>query len=53
VEVLDGLADGDWVLLGSQPGPGSRARAVPAASMSSAGGDTGAAGAAMTQAIGR
>ncbi|MCP5271812.1 MAG: efflux RND transporter periplasmic adaptor subunit [Burkholderiaceae bacterium] len=54
VEVLEGLAEGDWVMLGDQPGPGQRARAV-AATLPAAGssGGMGAAGAAMTQAMGR
>jgi HlyD family secretion protein len=54
VEVLDGLADGDWVLLGDGAAPGRRARPV-AAEVSTAvgGGQGGSAGAAMTQAIGR
>ncbi len=52
VQVLDGLADGDWVLLSDTPGPGARVR--PVADMARAGGDpTGATGAAMTQAVGR
>ncbi|MCP5286343.1 MAG: efflux RND transporter periplasmic adaptor subunit [Burkholderiaceae bacterium] len=54
VEVLDGLAEGDWVMLGDQPVPGQRARAL-AATLPAAGssGGMGAAGAAMTQAMGR
>jgi HlyD family secretion protein len=63
VEVLDGVADGEQVLVGASPPPGSRVRAVaglPAAG-AGGGGDTGGtggtgggeAGSAMTQRIGR
>ncbi len=51
-EVLDGLADGDTVLVGDAPSPGQRVRAVPW-TPSSPGGGSGEAGAAMTQAMGR
>ena len=52
VEVLDGLADGEWVLLSDTPQPGARVRPVP--SVARPGSDpTGAAGAAMAQGIGR
>ena len=52
--LVTALAEGDWVMLGDQPGPGQRARAV-AATLPAAGssGGMGAAGAAMTQAMGR
>lgn len=54
VEVLDGLAEGDWVMLDDQPVPGQRARAVAATLPTPGrGGGMGAAGAAMTQAMGR
>jgi HlyD family secretion protein len=56
VEVLEGLAEGDWVLLGSSPTPGQRARPVKAeAGVGTAAlkGPGGEAGAAMTQAMGR
>ncbi len=56
VEVIDGLADGEWVLLGDGPAPGRRARPVPAEPTGPGGapsGGGGSAGAAMTQAIGR
>lgn len=52
VEVLDGLADGDAVLIGEAPPPGERVRTVPWVP-ASPGGSGGDAGAAMTQAMGR
>lgn len=53
VEILEGLSDGDAVLLGPAPSPGARVRAV--ASMPSAGraGALEDAGTAMTQGMGR
>lgn len=54
VEVIEGLSDGESVLVGPAPGPGARVRAVPgavaAAPQARTGGD---AGTAMTNAMGR
>jgi HlyD family secretion protein len=52
VEVLDGLADGDTVLVGEAPAPGARVRPV-AADPAVVAGQGGAAAAALTQAMGR
>ena len=51
-EVLDGLAAGDVVLVGSSPPPGSRAQADTAAAASGAKA-TGESGAALGSAMGR
>jgi HlyD family secretion protein len=52
IEVLDGLAEGDRVLLSDTPLPGARVRADEGRAASN-GQATGEAGAAMTQAVGR
>jgi HlyD family secretion protein len=52
VEVLEGLVEGDQVLLADTPAPGARARAVEGLTGRN-GDNTGDVGAAMTQAIGR
>lgn len=54
VEVLDGLKEGEAVLVGAAPGPGSRVRAVASASAAAAQAPAREdAGAAMTNAMGR
>lgn len=52
VEVLEGLVEGDRVLLADTPAPGARVRAVEGLT-GRTGDNTGDVGAAMTQAIGR
>jgi HlyD family secretion protein len=52
IEVLEGLAEGDQVLMADTPAPGARVRAVEGL-VARDGNATGDAGAAMTQAIGR
>jgi HlyD family secretion protein len=55
VEVLQGLAAGDAVLLGASPAPGSRVRAVTTAAASALASRAGVAdaGSALTNAMGR
>ena len=55
LEVLEGLSEGEQVLLGDQASPGQRVRAVAveAAALRPEAATGGAAGAAMTQAMGR
>lgn len=53
VELLGGLGDADWVVLGDAPPPGSRARPVAAGAVARSSGEAGAAGAALTEAVGR